>query len=97
MLHQKSFQVTVKEGDDFKQVHSIQVPQDSLNDWQIVETEIDINSTTESFYITQTDYTGDFLIDRFYFVDMNTWLTCRTVQKQYPFARALFIYESFEI
>ena len=40
--------VTVKEGDDFKQVSSILVPQESLNDWQIVETEIEIGSATES-------------------------------------------------
>ena len=71
----------MKEDDDFKQVYSTPVPQESLNDWQIVETEIDIGSATESFYITQTDYTGDFLIDRFYFTNINTWRNCRTVQK----------------
>ena len=71
----------MKEGDDFKQVFSTPVPQESLNDWQIVETESDISSATESFYITQTDYTGDFLIDRFYFTNINTWRNCRTVQK----------------
>ena len=71
----------MKEGDDFKQVYSTPVPQESLNDWQIVETEIDIGSATESFYITQTDYTGDFLIDRFYFTNIITWRNCRTVQK----------------
>ena len=71
----------MKEGDDFKQVYSTPVPQESLNDWQIVETEIDIGSATESFYITQTDYTGDFLIDRFYFTNISTWLNCRTLQK----------------
>ena len=75
------FKVTVKEGDDFKQVFSTPVPQESLNDWQIVETEIEIGPVTESFYITQTDYTGDFLLDRFYFTDLNTWLNCRTVRK----------------
>lgn len=73
--------VTVKESDEFKQVYSTTVSQESLNDWQIVETEIDIGSATESFYITQTDYTGDFLVDRFYFTDMNIWRSCRTVQK----------------
>ena len=73
--------VTVKEGDDFKQVYSAEVPQERLNDWQIVETEIEIGSETESFYITQSDYTGDFLVDRFYFTNINTWLNCRTVQK----------------
>ena len=76
-----NFKVTVKEGDDFKQVSGTLVPQESLNDWQIVETEIEIGSATESFYITQSDYTGDFLIDRFYFTNINTWLNCRTVQK----------------
>ena len=81
ILPQSVVKVTVKEGDDFKQISSTLVPQESLNDWQIVETEIEIGSETESFYITQSDYTGDFLVDRFYFTDINTWLNCRTVQK----------------
>ena len=71
----------MKEGVEFKQVYNEAIPIETINDWQMIETEIEVGQETESFYITQTDYIGDFLIDRFYFINMNTWQNCRYVNK----------------